>query len=229
MRFGQEYYDERIQAETLCRITVPAQPEGSPEHSTTASTAATLSTFTAHEDVRPTSDGSGSQQVEEKEVDGKLKQNEVQGETSTETRRNSTAQTWATDETSHSTEQAIKNSNHNPIRMFGILVPLALREAQTYMVYSVMELVPTLLNLDSQLKELEIQIRRGRKHKLKAEKQAVMSGGLKINDGPEKQEVSGPSVEHGTPCDGLIESQMVKGDYDLQRYLAGKRETTITS
>lgn len=57
----------------------------------------------------------------------------------------------------------------DPLRMFGILVPQALRTAQTEAVKMVGDVVPKLVQLDLQMRELEIEIRRGRKRKAKAE------------------------------------------------------------
>lgn len=57
----------------------------------------------------------------------------------------------------------------DPIRMFGILnIPTSLRTAQSEAV-NLVEIVPQLVTVDAQMKEIEIQIRRARKHRIKAE------------------------------------------------------------
>lgn len=58
-----------------------------------------------------------------------------------------------------------KNEKHktDPIHMFGVLVPQALRQAQGSFVKVVAENVPRLVELDAEMRELEIEIRRTRK------------------------------------------------------------------
>ena len=57
----------------------------------------------------------------------------------------------------------------DPIRMFGILTPPSLRIAQSKAVETVENIIPKLVSIDAELKDLEIRIRRARKHKAKAE------------------------------------------------------------
>ena len=57
----------------------------------------------------------------------------------------------------------------DPIRMFGILTPQALRLAQGEAIQMVEDIVPKLLSIDAEMKEVEIKIRRARKHRAKAE------------------------------------------------------------
>lgn len=51
----------------------------------------------------------------------------------------------------------------DPIRWFGILVPPALRAAQSVFKSAVLEDVGPLLRVDAEMKEVEIEIRRARK------------------------------------------------------------------
>jgi hypothetical protein len=53
--------------------------------------------------------------------------------------------------------------------MFGILTPQALRIAQGRAVKMVEDIIPQLVSVNAEMKEVEIQIRRARKHKAKAE------------------------------------------------------------
>jgi hypothetical protein len=57
----------------------------------------------------------------------------------------------------------------DPLRMFGLLTPPALREAQARSYKTVEEIVPKLVSIDTQMKDAEIRIRRARKWKVKAE------------------------------------------------------------
>lgn len=66
-------------------------------------------------------------------------------------------------------KKARTNRPKDPIRMFGILTPQALRLAQGGSIKMVEELVPKLASVDAEMKEMEIKIRRARKHRAKAE------------------------------------------------------------
>jgi hypothetical protein len=57
----------------------------------------------------------------------------------------------------------------DPVRMFGILTPQALRLAQGGAIKLVEEIIPKLASIDAEMKEVEIKIRRARKHRVKAE------------------------------------------------------------
>jgi hypothetical protein len=57
----------------------------------------------------------------------------------------------------------------DPLRMFGLLTPRTLREAQRESIRMVEDTVPKLLSVDAEMKEVEIRIRRARKWKAKAE------------------------------------------------------------
>jgi hypothetical protein len=57
----------------------------------------------------------------------------------------------------------------DPLRMFGILTPQSLRAAQKEAVEMVEGIIPRLVSIDAQMKEVEIQVRRARKWRGKAE------------------------------------------------------------
>jgi hypothetical protein len=62
-----------------------------------------------------------------------------------------------------------KQKPKDPLRMFGILTPQSLRAAQGEAVKMVEGIVPKLVSIDAQMKEVEIKIRRARKYRAKAE------------------------------------------------------------
>jgi len=67
------------------------------------------------------------------------------------------------DEPSSATTQKNEKHKTDPIHMFGVLVAPALRQAQGSFVKVVAESIPRLVELDGEMKELEIEIRRTRK------------------------------------------------------------------
>ena len=64
-----------------------------------------------------------------------------------------------------------KTAPKDPLRMFGLLTPPSLRLAQAESIKSVEEVVPRLVSIDAEMKEVEIRIRRARKWKAKAQAQ----------------------------------------------------------
>jgi hypothetical protein len=66
----------------------------------------------------------------------------------------------------------------DPLRMFGILTPQALRLAQGEAIKMVEEIVPKLVQVDAEMKEVEIKIRRARKFRAKAEAAERMQEGV---------------------------------------------------
>lgn len=61
------------------------------------------------------------------------------------------------------TEEGMEAPATDPLRWFGILVPSTLRASQSSFKKAVTERVPFLVNVSSEMKELEVEIRRTRK------------------------------------------------------------------
>ncbi|KAJ6780748.1 hypothetical protein PWT90_04623 [Aphanocladium album] len=76
----------------------------------------------------------------------------------------------------------------NPIRWFGVLVPQALRDAQSQSVRAVEELIPRLVSVEAEMARAEIEVRRARKRRAKA-----ISGGTRQEATNEPQSVSASS------------------------------------
>ncbi|KAJ0163326.1 hypothetical protein CTA2_3173 [Colletotrichum tanaceti] len=62
-----------------------------------------------------------------------------------------------------------KKGSSDPLRWFGILAPLPLRQAQTLSVYVVEDVIPRLVSVDAEMKDVEIEVRRARKRRAKTE------------------------------------------------------------
>ena len=60
------------------------------------------------------------------------------------------------------------NRTRDPLNWFGILVPSALRTAQSRFKYVVADLVPALASISKDMREVEIEVRRARKRMKKA-------------------------------------------------------------
>ncbi len=101
------------------------------------------------------------------ETDARVRNGEADAEATSEEKARTTAPRG--DAEGQSEEKARTNQPKDPIRMFGILTPQALRLAQGSAVKVVEDLVPRLASVDAEMKEVEIKIRRARKHRAKAE------------------------------------------------------------
>lgn len=66
-------------------------------------------------------------------------------------------------DTKHNNKETDKGNHYNPIQMFGFFVPTTLRQAQASFVEVVVKSVPALVELNSEMSLLEIEIRRTRK------------------------------------------------------------------
>jgi hypothetical protein len=82
----------------------------------------------------------------------------------------------ADEEQENASTEKKANIPTDPLRMFGILTPPSLRAAQSIAITMIENVVPQLASVDAEMREIEIQIRRARKHHMKAEAQAAKEG-----------------------------------------------------
>ncbi|KAF4123238.1 hypothetical protein GMORB2_6788 [Geosmithia morbida] len=68
-----------------------------------------------------------------------------------------------------------KNTSNNPLRWFGVLTPMPLRDAQARSIEAVDQVIPQLVSLSAEMSSLEIQVRRARKKRAKAISTATTS------------------------------------------------------
>ncbi len=66
-------------------------------------------------------------------------------------------------------ETSLHGGTRDPIQMFGLFSPPALRSAQAEAIKMVEEVVPRLVSIDAEMREVEIAVRRARKHRGKLE------------------------------------------------------------
>ncbi|KAL8738050.1 MAG: hypothetical protein Q9181_001118 [Wetmoreana brouardii] len=129
VRYGQDLYDDRMQA--LTRFNIDSTPEGK---SRTNTAEPSLKEAISVSLLQPTRQKSAAQQ--------------------------------ANKDRSTAMAQTEKDPNppiSDPLKWFGILVPPALRTSQQTFKTTVTETVPSLANISTEMKSLEIEIRRIRK------------------------------------------------------------------
>ncbi|KAI0534654.1 hypothetical protein GGR58DRAFT_47466 [Xylaria digitata] len=64
---------------------------------------------------------------------------------------------------------ATSQKSNDPLRWFGLLTPMPLREAQTQSIRAIEHVIPRLASLNSEMAAVEIEIRRARKRRAKSE------------------------------------------------------------
>lgn len=74
-------------------------------------------------------------------------------------------------------KKPVKKSK-DPLRWFGVLTPQALRSAQASSVKAVQDIIPKLVSVNAQMLDVEIEVRRARKKRAKAEKEQGTSEGI---------------------------------------------------
>ncbi|KAI0131761.1 hypothetical protein F4776DRAFT_157788 [Hypoxylon sp. NC0597] len=140
MRFGPDYYDERMQA--IRRATIATSgDQGVPIFTVTSGDTNTEST----------SSSEASRESEKGAIVEEGAQNVNQGE---ENEADSAAQ---------------KVKRKDPLRWFGLLTPMALRQAQAQSIDAVEHIIPKLISVNAQMAQIEIEVRRARKKRAKAE------------------------------------------------------------
>lgn len=167
VRYGQDFYDERMQA--LRRVTVEEKEstpirsirlvdppaESTDKKKTASSKAKSAEEYKSEETTDP--------------VSASIAKLDINTEIDTQS---SSAETLAPDagkekkdkeDNKESKEGSQKARPDDPIRWFGILVPPALRSAQSTFVKTVEGPVSKLVNLAAEMRELEIEIGRARK------------------------------------------------------------------
>ena len=139
MRYGQDFYDQRMQASRRVEIETPDLNAFAVKR---IGTKASLS-----QEPKP--------DAEEGAADGK------------------------DEESSTASVAKLKD----PLRWFGLLTPMPLRQAQVQSVQAIEEVIPKLVSVNAEMAQVEIEVRRARKRRAKAE-----AAEKKVSDEREQQE-----------------------------------------
>ncbi|KAF7541193.1 hypothetical protein G7Z17_g12026 [Cylindrodendrum hubeiense] len=136
MRYGQDHYDERMQAAR--RLTISVDDKLQPTFA--------VIDVPAEEPEEEKAKASG--------------ETEKQGD----------------EEDSEKPARKKNKKNKNPLHWFGLFAPMPLRTAQTQSVQAVEEVIPRLVSINAEMLNLEIEVRRARKRRAKAEAVAEKKG-----------------------------------------------------
>jgi coiled-coil domain-containing protein 115 len=129
IRYGQDYYDDRMQASrTVSIISSPDNGEGGTIN---------FEVIPKNSDPEPVAASNERDEGEEQKAKEKTK--------------NAAAR------------------SRDPLRWYGILAPIPLRQAQSQAVQVVESIVPRLVSVNTEMMEVEIEVRRARKKRAKAQ------------------------------------------------------------
>lgn len=169
VRFGQDYYDERMQAGRRVVMAGAAGVDAQADkvtwevvvvENTTTSTATTTTECSEVESDTPESEEKKSKTQNDDE-EGR---DEVEDESHREEEE---------EEKKAPKQEAKKPISKDPIRWFGLLTPLALRQTQASAIETVERVIPRLVTVDAEMRQVEIEVRRARKRRAKAETAAA--------------------------------------------------------
>ncbi|CEI68700.1 hypothetical protein FVEN_g7961 [Fusarium venenatum] len=73
-------------------------------------------------------------------------------------------------------EKPAEKKLKNPLRWFGLFAPMSLRTAQTQSVKAVEDIIPRIVSINAEMLDVEIEVRRARKRRAKAEMAERKSG-----------------------------------------------------
>ena len=144
MRYGQDHYDERMQA--LRRVRIEEQKDGGvPSYQVSLGDEEKQDEMNADEDA-----GKDDAEIPKEE--------EIEN-----------------DDSEQEKQSAPKSKSKDPLRWFGFFVPQPLRTAQSKSIEAVERTIPRLVSVNAELLHVEIEIRRARKKRAKAEAAAEKS------------------------------------------------------
>ncbi|KAI1742193.1 hypothetical protein F4680DRAFT_42626 [Xylaria scruposa] len=203
LRFGQDHYDDRMQASRRLAISCQSRDQTQDQSESESRdrgdltvlsgvvpsfTIANLAAGDLKVDVKAPDPGPRPEAEVEAES---IEQSAVETANKEETGSTSTPSSQASTE-SRSTEdaktpagenpsdpvpgeegRATQQKSNDPIRWFGLLTPVSLRQAQTQSIRVIEHVIPRLASVNAEMAEVEIEVRRARKRRAKAAAAAI--------------------------------------------------------
>ncbi|KAI0876066.1 hypothetical protein GGS24DRAFT_257430 [Hypoxylon argillaceum] len=190
LRFGQDHYDDRMQASRRLAISCQGPDQAQEEQSASQDRRNPLPTFTV---INPASAATAAALAAEDSESSNPSPPPPHPKAETEAESDSVGQ----GATTHADGDAQPRENdkaalgersagvspkkgipttpqkqHDPLRWFGLLTPVPLRQAQAQSIRAVEHVIPRLASVDAEMVEVEIEVRRARKRREKAKKAA---------------------------------------------------------
>ncbi|KAK3985504.1 hypothetical protein QBC44DRAFT_334900 [Cladorrhinum sp. PSN332] len=173
--YGQDYYDERMQAARRISITssshhTPSTPVFAVKTSGLESATVTKSENTKDDEAKKEGDTTDNLSNSDDDASKEKTESEKKSQKSTD-----------------------------PLRWYGILTPLHLRQAQSNAIKAVEDIIPQLASISAEMASVELEVRRARKRRAKANKEEERKklaelekdiGGLEANSGGKDEVVA---------------------------------------
>lgn len=159
LRYGQDHYDERMQALRVLSIR-----EGEAED---------VPVFEVKRQ-------DGEKEVEEQDKDKKAESEWESEEKEAEEGDGAEEDEKHQDETPAKKPTAVRK---DPLRWFGLLTPQSLRSAQASSIEAVEKIIPQLASINKEMAHIEIEVRRAKKKRAKAEAAAEKASAPVAGDG----------------------------------------------
>ncbi|CAG9996590.1 unnamed protein product [Clonostachys byssicola] len=151
LRYGQDQYDERMQASRLLRISVgdDSEDDSAPNFHVEKLNGSAAETPPATEPEEQDSDDAAPQEVKE------------------ERDENSAEEENKEEKPAGEEEPATSPVRKDPLFWFGLLAPMPLRNAQGLAIEAMEQIIPRLVTVNAEMLRLEIEVGRARKRRAK--------------------------------------------------------------
>ncbi|SPO01058.1 uncharacterized protein DNG_03805 [Cephalotrichum gorgonifer] len=157
VRYGQDFYDDRMQASRRLKVTLSGEDNGVPE-------------FSAIEEEAVLEKSQGSEKEEASDDQASPAEGSGSGD--------SDAGSDEENDEKRARERKKKaERNRDPLRWFGFVTPMPLRLAQDQAVQLVESVFPRLASVNAEMMDIEIEVRRARKRRAKVEAENSKTGG----------------------------------------------------
>lgn len=159
IRYGADHYDERMQATRRVEITSKdcssSGGDGDGKHHGSGfSISVKSSSPPPPSSNEKTEEKDAKNDTEDKPTEHKAKEGDQESEN--------------TGELADEKEEKKKKKSNDPIRWFGLLTPLPLRQTQANAIKAVEETIPRMASVKLTMAEVELEVRRARKKRAKA-------------------------------------------------------------
>ncbi|KAK7213590.1 hypothetical protein V2G26_020768 [Clonostachys chloroleuca] len=158
LRYGQDQYDERMQASRLLRISVGdnGEDDSAPSFHVEKFNSSATETPPATEPDRPSSGEEEQETDDAAPQDGKEDRDE-----------NSAEEENKEEKPAGEEEQTTSTVRKDPLFWFGLLAPMPLRNAQSLAIEAMEQIIPRLVTVNAEMLRLEIEVGRARKRRAK--------------------------------------------------------------
>ncbi|KAI1090844.1 hypothetical protein F5B19DRAFT_297619 [Rostrohypoxylon terebratum] len=162
LRFGQDHYDERMQASRTVSITKDDDDGDDGQESSIPKFAITAEAR-GEAWKEAVSDGDGAGDVAGRRGGGGGEKKEAGADADAD------ADAGVDVDVDVDIDVSPKIQRKDPLRWFGLLTPMALRQAQAQSIQAVEQVIPRLVSVNAEMAHVEIEVRRARKKRAKAE------------------------------------------------------------